>query len=67
MKIIAIILGIILYLIMWVVVSVGLARWSKNPSPEWIGVGMVWPLAIVCLPFVLFIVMDDKLIRKYGK
>lgn len=61
-----IILLIALYTVMWVITSVGFSRWAKNADPGWVVVGLLWPLVIATIPFMILILAVEKIVKKYG-
>jgi hypothetical protein len=61
-----IILLIALYIVMWVITSVALSRWTKSTAPGWVAVGLLWPFVIVTIPFLLLILAVEEIVKKYG-
>lgn len=52
---------------MWLATSIVLAKWSKDASFGWVGVGMMWPFVIASIPIVAFMLFVGKFVEKYGK
>lgn len=57
---------IVFYIVMWSITTVAFTRWAKNSDPGWVAVGTIWPLVLVCVPFVAVILIVDKIVDKYG-
>jgi len=56
---------IIVYIVMIVVTTVLLAKWSKDKNPEWIFVGLVWPLDLVIFLFLVFLRTIEIIVGKF--
>ena len=61
-----IILLIALYIVIWVITSVALSRWTKNASPGWVSLGLIWPFVIALIPFLLLIIAVEAIVKMYG-
>lgn len=61
-----IVLLIIFYIVMWIITSIAFTRWTKSSDLGWCFLGMVWPLALVCVPFIAVILFVSKIVDKYG-
>lgn len=61
-----VILSIIVYIVVWSLTTLALGRWAKNSDPGWIVAGMLWPIVLVCVPFVAAILFVEKIVEKYG-
>ena len=61
-----IILFIILYIVIWSITAIALSRWTKSSDPGWNALGMVWPLVLMVIPFVVVILLVEKIVNKYG-
>ena len=59
------VLLIIVYIVMIVVTTVLLTKWSKNKNPEWIFVGLVWPLDLVIFLFLVFLRTIEIIVGKF--
>ena len=61
-----VVLLIVFYIMMWSITAIAFTRWAKNSDPEWILLGMVWPLVLICIPLLAVILIVDKIVDKYG-
>ena len=51
---------------MWSITTIILTRLAKNSDPEWIAFGMVWPLLLMGVPFMVVTLFVIKIVDKYG-
>lgn len=61
-----IVLLIIFYIVMWIITTIAFTLWAKSTDPEWLLVGALWPLTLICIPFVAVILLISKIVDKYG-
>lgn len=61
-----IMLLIALYIVIWVITSVALSWLTKNASPGWVYLGLIWPFIIALIPFLLLILAVEAIVQKYG-
>lgn len=61
-----IVLLIILYIVMWSITAIALSRLTKSSDPGWNALGMVWPLVLMCIPFIAVILFVEIIVNKYG-
>lgn len=61
-----IILLIALYMLIWVITSVALSRLTKNASPGWVALGLIWPFVIAIIPFLLLLLAVEAIVKMYG-
>lgn len=55
-----------LYIVIWVTTSVALSKWTKNASPGWVFVGLMWPFVIVTIPLLILLLVVEAIVKKYG-
>lgn len=51
---------------MWIITTIAFTQWAKNSDAEWLFVGALWPLSLMCVPFVAVILFVSKIVNKYG-
>ena len=61
-----IVLLVVFYIAMWIITAIALTRWSKNSDEGWTVLGMMWPLILICIPFIAGILLVSKIVDKYG-
>ena len=61
-----IVLLIIFYIAMWIIITIAFTQWAKNSDAGWLVAGALWPLALICIPFVAVILFVSKIVDKYG-
>ena len=61
-----IVLLIVFYIAMWIITTIAFTRWAKNSDAEWLFVGALWPLSLMCVPFVAVILFVSKIVDKYS-
>lgn len=61
-----IVLLIVSYIAMWIITTIAFTRWVKNSDAGWLVVGALWPLTLICIPFVAVILFVSKIVDKYG-
>lgn len=62
-----IVLLIVFYIVMWSITAIVLTRITKSSDPEiWTAFGVVWPLILMCVPFIAGFMFVNKIADKYG-
>ena len=61
-----IVLLVIFYIVMWIITTIALSRWSKNQDPEWVFVGALWPSILCICPLICLFYIIEKIVNKYG-
>ncbi len=57
-----IVLLVIFYIAMWSITAIVVTRYVKSSEPEWIVLGLIWPIVLIFVPFVIV----EKIVDKYG-